>query len=186
MSSSHHDTARPPHSRLFVVCGRGVSESELERLFSAFGVLQSVRCLHDKGVAYVKFALASAAALAIESVALFGDAEADANTCIKDDRARDDHDHAHDHDHATNADADDATHTTAERGGGGGGGSSVVSGGGGDKDKQEGDGGPARRSKGKGDGASCRTFIGGCERELRVMLAEDHQSGGRSGGDGGW
>ena len=66
MSSSHHD-ARPPHSRLFVVCGRGVREDELESFFAAHGEIQSARVVEAKGVAYVKFALASCATRAVET-----------------------------------------------------------------------------------------------------------------------
>ncbi|EEH54707.1 uncharacterized protein MICPUCDRAFT_63596, partial [Micromonas pusilla CCMP1545] len=106
MSSSHHD-ARPPHSRLFVVCGRGVREDELESFFAAHGEIQSARVVEAKGVAYVKFALASCAARAVETLRDAGDGDGD----------------------------------------GGDGGGEV--------------------------GASCRAFLGGCERSLRVLVADD-------------
>ena len=60
-----------------MVCGRGVVEAELSRFFSTFGAVQSVRCLHDKGVAYVKFTLGSEAALALERIARIGEGDRD-------------------------------------------------------------------------------------------------------------
>ena len=104
------ETTRPPHSRLFVVCGRGVAESELRDLFSSFGEVRSVRVLGDKGVAYVKFARASAAARALETVG----------------------------------------------------------------DEPDGEGAL------EGGVATTRRFLGGCERLLRVMLADDANAQART------
>ena len=89
-------------TRLFVVCGLGVSASELASLFGAFGELRDVRVVADKGVAYVTFASAAHAEAAIERV-------------------------------------------TLEREG----------------------------ARDPGGVATCRKFLGGCERVLRVMLASD-------------
>lgn len=64
----------PPNSRLFVVCGRGTTEEELDPEFRAFGNVQSCKIVRDKttmeskGIAYVKFDKASSAALAIEGL----------------------------------------------------------------------------------------------------------------------
>ncbi|KAG1681154.1 hypothetical protein FOA52_015597 [Chlamydomonas sp. UWO 241] len=56
----------PPHSRVFVVCGRAIEADELQASFQPFGCVQHVKMVKDKGVAYVKYDRASAAALAIE------------------------------------------------------------------------------------------------------------------------
>ena len=93
---------RAAHARLFVVCGLGVSASELASLFGAFGELRDVRVVANKGVAYVTFASAAHAEAAIERV-------------------------------------------TLEREG----------------------------ARDPGGVATCRKFLGGCERVLRVMLASD-------------
>lgn len=64
----------PPHSRLFIVCGRGTTEEELEPECRAFGNVQYCRIVRDKtsaepkGIAYVKYDKASSAALAIEGL----------------------------------------------------------------------------------------------------------------------
>lgn len=64
----------PPHSRLFIVCGRGTTEEELDPECRAFGNLQYCRIIRDKttgeskGIAYVKYEKASSAALAIENL----------------------------------------------------------------------------------------------------------------------
>ena len=47
-------------------------EGELAELFSAYGKVQHVRVLADRGVAYVKYDLASSAALAMEQLAAVG------------------------------------------------------------------------------------------------------------------
>jgi len=94
-------------ARLFVVCGLGCSEEELGSLFGEFGVVDEVRCVPDKGVAYVTFCVDDpfAAARAIDFVGANDDGEME------------------------------------------------------------------------GGVASCRKFLGGCERTLKVMLADEHGAG---------
>ncbi|KAF0693046.1 Aste57867_15941 [Aphanomyces stellatus] len=65
--------AFPPHSRLFVVCGRLVTNDELDKLFSPFGTVASVRIALDRsnksrGFAFVQYAKAAEAAAAIEAL----------------------------------------------------------------------------------------------------------------------
>lgn len=56
----------PPGSRLFIVCGKSVEADVLSSAFSPYGNVQNVKVIRDKGVAYVKYDLASSAALAME------------------------------------------------------------------------------------------------------------------------
>jgi len=62
----------PPHSRVFIVCGKTTTEDELEPEFRALGALTYLRIVRDKttleskGIAYAKYEKASSAALAIE------------------------------------------------------------------------------------------------------------------------
>ncbi|KAK9804003.1 hypothetical protein WJX72_011888 [[Myrmecia] bisecta] len=58
----------PPFSRVFIVCGRSVEASVLSEAFARFGVIQNVKVVRDKGVAFLKYARASSAALAIETM----------------------------------------------------------------------------------------------------------------------
>jgi RNA recognition motif-containing protein len=64
----------PPHSRVFIVCGKGTTEEELEAEFKPYGQLQYCKIIKDKntgeskGFAYAKYDKASSAALAIESL----------------------------------------------------------------------------------------------------------------------
>ncbi|GAX80303.1 hypothetical protein CEUSTIGMA_g7741.t1 [Chlamydomonas eustigma] len=58
----------PPHSRLFVVCGRAIEAEILQDVFSPYGCLQNIKLVKDKGVAYVKYDKASSAAFAIETL----------------------------------------------------------------------------------------------------------------------
>lgn len=64
----------PPHSRVFIVCGKGTTEEELEAEFKSYGQLQYCKIIKDKntgeskGIAYAKYDKASSAALAIESL----------------------------------------------------------------------------------------------------------------------
>lgn len=53
-------------TRLFVVCGKAAEVDMLTAAFNSFGVVQNVKLVRDKGVAYIKFDKASAAARAIE------------------------------------------------------------------------------------------------------------------------
>ncbi|CAK4083941.1 unnamed protein product [Aphanomyces euteiches] len=72
-SNTATTTAFPPQSRLFVVCGRSVRNEDLERLFSPFGSVASVRIALDRsnksrGFAFVQYTKASEAAAAIEKL----------------------------------------------------------------------------------------------------------------------
>nr|XP_006825569.1 PREDICTED: RNA-binding protein 45-like [Saccoglossus kowalevskii] len=64
----------PPHSRLFLVCARHHSEDDIKGYFDRFGVIEDVWIVRERnskesrGVAYVKFAKASQAALAMEEM----------------------------------------------------------------------------------------------------------------------
>eukprot|EP01111_Echinosteliopsis_oligospora_P018644 TRINITY_DN867_c0_g1_i1.p1 TRINITY_DN867_c0_g1~~TRINITY_DN867_c0_g1_i1.p1 ORF type:complete len:506 (+),score=117.47 TRINITY_DN867_c0_g1_i1:143-1660(+) len=64
----------PPYSRIFVVCGKASADKDLEAEFQPFGNVQYCKVIRDKktgeskGIAYIKYDKASAAALAIESV----------------------------------------------------------------------------------------------------------------------
>jgi RNA recognition motif-containing protein len=64
----------PPYSRLFVVCGKGAVEEDMEAQFQSFGTVQYCRIIRDKstmeskGYAYVKYDKASSAAFAIEAL----------------------------------------------------------------------------------------------------------------------
>lgn len=64
----------PPHSRLFVVCGRHIDEEELGREFGVFGEIEYCRTIRDKhtneskGLCYVKFTKTSSAAAAVEEM----------------------------------------------------------------------------------------------------------------------
>mmetsp|Transcript_16289 Transcript_16289/g.63504 ORF Transcript_16289/g.63504 Transcript_16289/m.63504 type:complete len:539 (-) Transcript_16289:181-1797(-) len=64
----------PPHSRLFVVCGRHTDERELASEFEAYGDVEYCKAIRDKntheskGLCYVKFKKASAAAAAVEEM----------------------------------------------------------------------------------------------------------------------
>jgi len=58
----------PPNSRLFIVCGKKISEEEFQEAFQIFGTIEEVWVLKDRGIAYVKFAKTSEAALAMETM----------------------------------------------------------------------------------------------------------------------
>ncbi|KAK9810800.1 hypothetical protein WJX73_008634 [Symbiochloris irregularis] len=58
----------PPHSRIFVVCGKSAEADLLSHAFSAAGPIQNLRLIKDKGVAYIKYERASSAALAVETL----------------------------------------------------------------------------------------------------------------------
>ncbi|XP_077978793.1 RNA-binding protein 45-like [Glandiceps talaboti] len=65
---------RPPYSRLFIVCARHHTEEDLRRYFDRYGVIEDVWVVRDRnskesrGVAYIKFAKASQATLAMEQM----------------------------------------------------------------------------------------------------------------------
>lgn len=63
----------PPNSRLFIVCGKSVTEDDFRETFDSFGSVESVEIHKDrkgdsKGIAYVKFSKTSEAALAVEEM----------------------------------------------------------------------------------------------------------------------
>ena len=58
----------PPNSRLFIVCGKNISEEEFQDAFQSFGTIEEVWVLKDRGIAYVKFSKTSEAALAMETM----------------------------------------------------------------------------------------------------------------------
>lgn len=64
----------PPHSRLFIVCGRSTTPEELTDAFSRYGNIEYCRSICDKesntpkGLCYMKFDRASSAALAVEEM----------------------------------------------------------------------------------------------------------------------
>uniref|UniRef100_A0A8D8UNP7 RNA-binding protein 45 n=1 Tax=Cacopsylla melanoneura TaxID=428564 RepID=A0A8D8UNP7_9HEMI len=84
MNRNHYDSRsrgndsnaadEPPHSRLFVLCGKDVTEEDLRQSFNQFGEILEVRCVKDrgsgesKGVAYIKFSKTSSAARAVEEM----------------------------------------------------------------------------------------------------------------------
>jgi len=73
-SSDRDPDNTPPNSRLFVVCGKELSEEELLELFQPYGKIEYCRLIKDKksqeskGLCYVKFAKASSAADALENL----------------------------------------------------------------------------------------------------------------------
>jgi len=73
-SSERDPDNTPPNSRLFVVCGKELSEEELLELFQPYGKIEYCRLIKDKksqeskGLCYVKFAKASSAADALENI----------------------------------------------------------------------------------------------------------------------
>jgi len=63
----------PPNSRLFIVCGREVTEEDLSQTFEPFGNIEKIEILKDrkgdsKGMAYIKFYKTSEAATALEKL----------------------------------------------------------------------------------------------------------------------
>jgi RNA recognition motif-containing protein len=63
----------PPNSRLFIVCGKTVTEEDFKETFGAFGQVEHVQIHKDrkgesKGIAYVKFSKTSEAAQAVEEM----------------------------------------------------------------------------------------------------------------------
>lgn len=73
LKNSEDDLEDPPLSRLFIVCSKTTSEDDFTQAFSSFGTIQAIKILRDrngesKGVAYIKFAKTSQAALACEAM----------------------------------------------------------------------------------------------------------------------
>lgn len=58
----------PPNSRLFIVCGKNITDDEFRESFHLFGTIEEVWVLKDRGIAYIKFAKTSEAALAMETM----------------------------------------------------------------------------------------------------------------------
>eukprot|EP00117_Sycon_ciliatum_P043674 scpid51784/ scgid31593/ RNA-binding protein 45; Developmentally-regulated RNA-binding protein 1; RNA-binding motif protein 45 len=68
------DDVVPPHSRLFVVCGKGRTSDDLRPVFEKYGTIEDIFVVKDrqtgesKGVCYVKYDRTSSAALAQEGL----------------------------------------------------------------------------------------------------------------------
>ena len=64
----------PPNSRLFIVCGKQITEEQFKESFGVYGTIEEVWVLKDrvtgepKGVTYIKFSKTSEAALAMEEM----------------------------------------------------------------------------------------------------------------------
>ena len=58
----------PPNSRLFIVCGKNITEEEFQESFQMFGTIEEVWVLKERGIAYIKFSKTSEAALAMETM----------------------------------------------------------------------------------------------------------------------
>lgn len=62
------DLDDPPHSRLFIIGGKTLSENEMREAFSEYGNVERVDVKREKGIAYVKFSKTSEAADALEAI----------------------------------------------------------------------------------------------------------------------
>jgi len=58
----------PPHSRLFVIGGKTLSEQDFKEAFEPFGNVEYVSVKRDKGISYVKFSKTSEAAECMEEM----------------------------------------------------------------------------------------------------------------------
>jgi len=64
----------PPNSRLFIVCGKSITEDDFKEAFEPYGLIEEIWVLKDKvtnepkGVTYIKFSKTSEAALAMEEM----------------------------------------------------------------------------------------------------------------------
>ncbi|XP_066301457.1 RNA-binding protein 45-like isoform X2 [Branchiostoma lanceolatum] len=73
-SSRLIDMDNPPNSRIFIVCSKNHTESELKYAFEKFGDMEDIWLVKDKntkeskGVAYIKYARASQAMMAVEEM----------------------------------------------------------------------------------------------------------------------
>jgi len=71
MSNKYDD---PPNSRLFIVCGKQITEDQFKETFGSFGTIEEVWMVKDrttqepKGVVYIKFSKTSEAAEAMEEM----------------------------------------------------------------------------------------------------------------------
>ncbi|KAF0305374.1 RNA-binding protein 45 [Amphibalanus amphitrite] len=77
MDPRYHKEAKysdPPNSRLFIVCGKSITEDDFREAFSKYGTVSEVWVVKDratgepKGVTYIKFNKTSEAALAMEEM----------------------------------------------------------------------------------------------------------------------
>ncbi|XP_021956223.1 RNA-binding protein 45 isoform X2 [Folsomia candida] len=75
--TSRHSAQRddePPNSRLFLLCGRNVTEEELRESFEQFGEIKELWIVKEKdsgqsrGIAYIKYSKTSEAAVAMEEM----------------------------------------------------------------------------------------------------------------------
>ncbi|XP_052683190.1 RNA-binding protein 45-like [Crassostrea angulata] len=68
------EDVKPPNSRLFILCGKGIREDTFRDAFGKFGTVEDIwivkdrRTMEEKGVVYIKFSKASEAALAMEEM----------------------------------------------------------------------------------------------------------------------
>lgn len=68
------EDVKPPNSRLFILCGKGIREDAFKDAFEKFGTVEDIwivkdrRTNEEKGVVYIKFSKASEAALAMEEM----------------------------------------------------------------------------------------------------------------------
>jgi len=73
-SNSGNKYDDPPNSRLFIVCGKSITEEDFKEAFEPYGVIEEIWVLKDKvtsepkGVTYIKFSKTSEAALAMEEM----------------------------------------------------------------------------------------------------------------------
>lgn len=58
----------PPHSRLFIIGGKTLTEEDFREAFSPFGTIESISVKTQKGISYVKFSKTSEAAEALEEM----------------------------------------------------------------------------------------------------------------------
>ena len=64
----------PPNSRLFIVCGKQITEEQFRESFEPFGTIEEIWLLKDrftqepKGITYIKFSKTSEAAEAMEEM----------------------------------------------------------------------------------------------------------------------
>ena len=80
----------PPFSRVFVVCSKSHREEDINATFAKYGCVEDVWMVKDrmtkenKGICYIKFDRASAAALAIENLdgKVIGDEPKPIKVCI--------------------------------------------------------------------------------------------------------
>lgn len=73
-SNGNDQSEEVPHSRLFILCGKEITEDDLREAFSKFGKIVHLKCVADrstggrKGVAYMTFSKTSEAARALEEM----------------------------------------------------------------------------------------------------------------------